>query len=1120
MYEDLKDITVLMAAMKPPLIVIPEVEGWQGWVVLGLVGFMLVALVAELAPPHLVMMGVLIICLALSIIDIKAAFHGFSDEAILSVAVLFVVARGIEMSGGLEYVASVLFRAPKKSKPMRLGRTPSRTEGSIVWVLLKFCVPVAIFSAFLANIPLVAMMIPPILEFGNKVNMAPSKMLMPLSYAANLGGTMTVIGASTNLVVLSMAAQKLPTMHMTLFEIGIIGLPITIAGIFYIVAFSGKLLPDRAAAQSTIVIPREYNIELSMKQTSKLAQKSIEWSGLGSQPGLNLVAITRDIETISDPTPDVVLQPKDRLHFVGVIDSVLLLAQVKGLRLPEDEGQGEVDLNQLKATQILVEAVIAAGSSMVHERIADLQCRTRFNTTIAAIHRHGKRLVSLIGEIRVEAGDCLLMVADSPDFVTKHRTNSHFSLVSQLPGFKPLNRKKAAIASVLVIGMVVASGVGMDLLMCALLSSAGLLLTRCLTPQDAIEAIELPVLIMIAAAFGIAEAMVESGAATILAKALMGLAGKSMFGLISCTYMATTLFSLAITNSAAVTIMFPVALAAANQQALDFRPFAYVLMMAASAGFMTPTACPTNLMVYSPGSYKFSDYIHYGGPLQLWLLFVTVGVTMTAKYWYIWVILILALTCAGTPLIAMHKSTHPTPKRDGAGGPDTKPGDGEHDDENPSAPLTAGGPLLAPGHDNEETIARRISQSTVPPKPSSPTSIPPTVSSPFPPRYRLEDSHSTSSSNTSSSSGITQTSRDFITASPFPPPYRLDEEAVPQFPSIRTSVSGKAAQFIYDSKPTLSDSVAASSSSSSSSYSSSEPTTGVVTVDSPAAKVPPLPAAAQRPSLLNLKTPIVPQNMPFGWHTMIAAQDPNSKLHVGPYRTRQTLLQRFSNIQVLPTPNQPAEASSAASPSSSSVGLLQPLGDNVDSFTDVTISEGYNNTSSSKNGTSGNLLLPATSPFPQTSSMSSSEGSTGSSEAAPAGLVSKFLTPRVSILGTSAERPPSTPTNDGEKYSVPAAGRGHRASNHASTYTRSPARSRNFSRSPTWKKSKLPGRGSGQNSPRKASSRAYSAASPKSASTPVEEDLTGGISNLLTTRRLSSLNDTSAFADNASVADH
>ncbi|CAM6087847.1 unnamed protein product [Calypogeia fissa] len=1096
-----------MAAIKPPLIVIPEVEGWQGWVVLGLVGFMLVALVAELASPHLVMMGVLIICLALSIIDIKAAFHGFSDEAILSVAVLFVVARGIEMSGGLEYVASVLFRAPKKSKPMRLGRTPSRTEGSIVWVLLKFCVPVAIFSAFLANIPLVAMMIPPILEFGNKVNMAPSKMLMPLSYAANLGGTMTLIGASTNLVVLSMAAQKLPTMHMSLFEIGIIGLPITIAGIFYIVAFSGKLLPDQAAAQSTIVIAREYNIELSIKQNSKLAQKSIEWSGLGSQPGLNLVAITRDIETISDPTPDVVLQPKDRLHFVGVIDSVLLLAQVKGLGLPEDEGQGEVDLNQLKATQILVEAVIAAGSSMVHERIADLQCRTRFNSTIAAIHRHGKRLVSLIGEIRVEAGDCLLMVADTPDFVTKHRTNSHFSLVSQLPGFKPLNRKKAAIASVLVIGMVVASGVGMDLLMCALLSSAGLLLTRCLTPQDAMEAIELPVLIMIAAAFGIAEAMVESGAATILAKALMGLAGKSMFGLISCTYMATTLFSLAITNSAAVTIMFPVALAAANQQALDFRPFAYVLMMAASAGFMTPTACPTNLMVYSPGSYKFSDYIHYGGPLQIWLLFVTVGVTMTAKYWYIWVILILALTCAVTPLIAMHKSTHPTPKRDGAGGPDTKSGDGEHDDENPSAAMTAGGSLLAPGHDNEETIARRISQSTVPPKPSSTTSIPPTVSSPFPPPYRLEDSHSTSSSNTSSSSGISQTSRDFITASPFPSPYRLDEEAVPQFPSIRTSVSGKAAQFIYDSKPTLSDSVAASSSSSS----SSEPTTSVVTVDSPAAEVPPLPAAAQRPSLLNLQTPIVPKNMPFGWHTMIAAQDPNSKLHVGPYRTRQTLLQRFSNIQVLPTPNQPAEASSEASPSSSSVGLFQPLGDNVDSFTDVTISKGYNNSSSSSSATDGNFLLP------QTSSISSSKGSRGSSEAAPAGLVSKFLTPRVSTLGTGAEGPASTPTNDGEKYSVPAAGRGHRASNRAS---RSPARSRNFSRSPTRKKSKLPGRGSGQNSPRKASSRAYSAASPKSASTPVEEDLTGGISNLLTTRRLSSLNDKSAFADNASVADH
>ncbi|BBN14688.1 hypothetical protein MPTK1_6g13670 [Marchantia polymorpha subsp. ruderalis] len=597
--------------------------------------------------------------------------------------------RCIEQSGGLEYVASVLFRTPDKTKELLPGFRPSKTKGSIVWVLLKFSVPVAIFSAFLANIPLVAMMIPPIVEFGKKVNLPPSKMLMPLSYAAQLGGTMTLIGASTNLVVLSMAAQKLPDMKMNLFEIGIIGVPVTIAGIFYILAFSGKLLPDRMAQQASNLNAREYNVVLVMKPNSSLARKTIEKCGLNRLPGLTLLSVDRAGTETKLPGPDFVLQPEDRLHFVGVIDSVLLLVQLHGLALTEDEGQGQVDLNRLKTSQCLVEAVVASESPMVHKRIADLQFREQHKASIVAIHRYGTRLSSAIGDIKVEAGDCLLMVADGPEFVSKHRNNSAFALVAQLPGFKPLNRKKAGIAAVLVLFLVVASGLGMKLITAALFSSAGLLMTKCLTPRDAMESIELPVLIMIAAAFGIAEGMVESGAATILAKGLMGLAGTSLFGLVVCTYVATTFFSLAITNSAAVTIMFPVALAAANHQKLDFRPFAYILMMAASAGFMTPTGCPTNLMVYTPGGYKFSDFLKYGGPMQILLLLVTVGITMTAKYWWIWWLLITLITLISTPLIARHKSTKPKPLI-APTTPDVKPTAPDTDAENPKAPLNPG----------------------------------------------------------------------------------------------------------------------------------------------------------------------------------------------------------------------------------------------------------------------------------------------------------------------------------------------------------------------------------------------------------------------------------------------
>ncbi|CAI7879251.1 unnamed protein product [Closterium sp. NIES-53] len=612
---------------------------------------MLVLLVAEVAPPYMVMMGILIIFIPLQILDVEKAFHGFSDPAMLSIAVLFIVAKGIETSGGLEYVSKFLFSAKtgKKSKSFLVRGS----ENSIVWVLLKFTVPVALFSAFLANIPLVAMMIPPIVEFSKKVNISPSKMLIPLSYAALLGGTLTLIGASTNLMVTSMAAKKLPELTMNIFEIGIVGVPTTVAGILYLLAFSGKLLPDRLAMQATNINAREYTVVLVVKPSSSLCRKSVEQTGVQNQPGLQLLHVDRDGVVTSDPPSDFIVQAKDKLHFCGVIDSILSLTQLDGLTLSEDEGQEQVDLDKLRPNQFLVEAVVASKSPMVHKRVIDLQLRTRYKAAIVAVHRYGTRLNSAIGDIVLEAGDSLLLVADGSEFVCKHRNNSTFALVSKLPGFTPVQRQKAGIAAIFVLTMVVASAFpSVPLITAALFTSAALMLSGSMTSRDAMDSLELPVLIMIAAAFGISEALVQSGAADLVAQVLMGLSGGTQIGLLTCTYVATTVFSLAITNNAAVTIMFPVALAAAQQQGLDFRPFAYILMMASSAGLMTPTGCATNIMVYNPGGYKFVDYIAFGGPLQIVLLIVTVGVTLTLRFWWIWWTVLIGATVFLTPILA------------------------------------------------------------------------------------------------------------------------------------------------------------------------------------------------------------------------------------------------------------------------------------------------------------------------------------------------------------------------------------------------------------------------------------------------------------------------------------
>eukprot|EP00250_Pteridium_aquilinum_P001663 c11867_g1_i1 orf=350-1390(+) len=339
---------------------------WQGWVTLALIMLMLVALIAEMAPPYLVMMGTLITFLPLGILDLEQALHGFNDDAVISVGVLFVVAKGIELSGGLEYVSKLMFKTPKTEE--KVSKLIGKHGNSIVWILLKFTIPVAIFSAFLANIPLVAMMIPPITEFSRKVNMAPSKLLMPLSYAALLGGTLTLIGTSTNLVVVSLAAKKLPQLQMNFFEIGIVGVPVTVASFLYMFALSGKLLPDRLSIQSTSINAREYNIVLAVKPNSSLTRKSIQQSGLMNIPGLNLFQIRREGNILIGPDGCSKIMANDHLHFSGVIDALLALTQLDGLVFAEDEDQVQLNLNQLRRNQYLVEAVVASRSPMCHWR--------------------------------------------------------------------------------------------------------------------------------------------------------------------------------------------------------------------------------------------------------------------------------------------------------------------------------------------------------------------------------------------------------------------------------------------------------------------------------------------------------------------------------------------------------------------------------------------------------------------------------------------------------------------------------------------------------------------------------------------------------------------------------
>eukprot|EP00050_Salpingoeca_kvevrii_P015314 m.45637 g.45637 ORF g.45637 m.45637 type:complete len:669 (-) comp6255_c0_seq1:63-2069(-) len=603
---------------------------WEAYVTLAIVTVMLVLMAREVAPPDMIMMGSLILFIPMEIITVEEAIQGFCNTGMLTVAVLFMVAAGVERTGAIEPVRRLM---------LKLAAAPEGRHVRLPWLVLIVMVPVSLLSAFLNNTPVVAMMIPLLDSFGRSLGISPSKLLIPLSYASILGGTCTLIGTSTNLVVIGLAEDNDPDFSMGIFDIAKTGLPVLLAGVLYVTLWASRGLPSRLSVTDALDRPREYITVMIVSDDPKnnaLVGKTIADAGLRAVPGLFLVQIERSSGDIfSAPGPSTILAAGDKLFFAGVVDSVLSLSQIRGLRIAEEEEES-VDLYRLKGQDILVEAVVAPHSGLCHHTVRDLSFRRRYNAAIIAVHRHGTRIDKRIGDIVLEGGDTLLLVS-SRDFVQLYRNSEHFALVSPVSNHLTLRRDKASFAAFVTLAMVGVSLGGYSLLTAALFATALLILFKCIKAKEARGAINLEVLIVIAAAFGISAAMVNSGAAKLVADGLVAAADPTgILGLYICIYMATVVFTAAVTNNAAVTIMFPVALEAAKKTDEDFLPFIFLLMMGASASFLTPTGYQTNLMVYGPGGYTFMDFVRFGGPLQVIVGVVTIGVVMTLDLWWLW----------------------------------------------------------------------------------------------------------------------------------------------------------------------------------------------------------------------------------------------------------------------------------------------------------------------------------------------------------------------------------------------------------------------------------------------------------------------------------------------------
>ncbi len=569
---------------------------WEAWFTLAVLIVMIVALTRELLAPAAIILSAVVVLLVAGVLTPQQAFSGFSNPAPITVAALYVLARAVDKTGALQPLVSATLG----------GGT--RHLGS----LSRLVVPTAAASAFLNNTPIVAMLVPQVSNWADRQRQSPSRYLMPLSFAAILGGMVTVIGTSTNLVV-SGLLETTGQAPLAMFEISRLGLPVAIVGSVLLVLLAPILLPERRPARRELEENvREFVVSMTVEPDGPLGGKAVEAGGLRHLQGVYLVEIERDGQSIAPVPPTTVLEGGDRLTFIGKADLVVDLQGMRGLAFAEQQHVGALYTDR----HTFFEAVVGAASPLVGKTLRDVEFRGRYQAAVVAIHRAGQRVQAKLGDVHLRVGDTLLLLA-GPDFRDRWRDRTDFLLVSRLGGAPPTTTRNAWLVGLVAVVIVAGASLGLlPILHLSLIGAVALIALGILTPGEARRAVDIDVILVIAGAFGLGAAMATTGLADRLAATLISALGfLGPIGVLAGVVLATVVLLAFITNNAAAVLMFPIAISAAAGLGLDQRAFAIAVAVTASASFLTPIAYQTNLMVYGPGGYRFSDYVRLGAPL-------------------------------------------------------------------------------------------------------------------------------------------------------------------------------------------------------------------------------------------------------------------------------------------------------------------------------------------------------------------------------------------------------------------------------------------------------------------------------------------------------------------------
>jgi len=570
--------------------------------------FILVSLYTELLGTSFTFIIAIITLGVFGILTPSEILSGLSNQHVAVIIMLLLIGDIIKKTGVVEVVFDRVFHGIN-SKRGFMGR---------------MMVIVSVFSAFLNNTPIVAIMMPYIHNWCIKKNLSPSKFLIPLSYAAIFGGCATLIGTSTNLIVNGLVADQniVPGLQpLKIFDFAFVGVPMVVIGILFMLFLGEKLLPSKGDVFADYSShARQYVVQAQVRANSFLIGKTIKEANLRDLKGIYLVELVRKNVKIPAVSPDVVLEPGDILVFAGDTNRITdLLNSNSGLTLPE------VGMMYKKKRTEIVEIVISQNSALVNKTVKEYNFRSKYDAAVISIHRNGERIEGKIGQVELKAGDVLLLFTGE-DFYNRISNSQDFYLISKVRDFVKIeNYKIIVLIGGLFVAIILSAFNVISLFMGLMLVLLASLAMRLTNPKELPRNIDYNVGIIIVLSLALGIAMKKSGAAELIANFFINLfipLGK--IGILFGIYFITTIMAAYITNKAAVAIIFPISLTMAYNLGLNPVPFILIVAYASAANFLTPIGYQTNLMVYGPGKYSFNDFFRVGLPVTIIYMVVTI----------------------------------------------------------------------------------------------------------------------------------------------------------------------------------------------------------------------------------------------------------------------------------------------------------------------------------------------------------------------------------------------------------------------------------------------------------------------------------------------------------------